>query len=154
MRNIRQNLFFAFIYNLLGVPIAAGVLYPVLRHAAEPDDRGGRDELQLGVGDRQRPASAAIAAVRSAATAGSPLKKAVVPGTARGCLPPSPRRGERGDKAWRAFPAAGEGGERVETVNLAALKTHKQGLMQQMVLDPQDTVSPSPPRGEGSGVRG
>jgi len=29
MRNIRQNLFFAFVYNLLGVPIAAGVLYPV-----------------------------------------------------------------------------------------------------------------------------
>jgi Cu+-exporting ATPase len=28
MRNIRQNLFFAFIYNVLGVPIAAGVLYP------------------------------------------------------------------------------------------------------------------------------
>jgi Cu+-exporting ATPase len=28
MSNIRQNLFFAFIYNLLGVPIAAGVLYP------------------------------------------------------------------------------------------------------------------------------
>lgn len=28
MRNIRQNLFFAFIYNFLGVPIAAGVLYP------------------------------------------------------------------------------------------------------------------------------
>jgi Cu+-exporting ATPase len=29
MRNIRQNLFFAFIYNSLGVPIAAGVLYPL-----------------------------------------------------------------------------------------------------------------------------
>jgi len=28
VRNIRQNLFFAFVYNLLGVPIAAGVLYP------------------------------------------------------------------------------------------------------------------------------
>jgi Cu+-exporting ATPase len=28
MRNIRQNLFFAFFYNLLGVPIAAGILYP------------------------------------------------------------------------------------------------------------------------------
>jgi len=29
MRNIRQNLFFAFVYNLLGVPIAAGVFYPI-----------------------------------------------------------------------------------------------------------------------------
>jgi Cu+-exporting ATPase len=29
MRNIKQNLFFAFIYNSLGIPIAAGVLYPV-----------------------------------------------------------------------------------------------------------------------------
>ena len=28
MRNIRQNLFFAFFYNALGVPIAAGALYP------------------------------------------------------------------------------------------------------------------------------
>ncbi|MGB7770057.1 MAG: heavy metal translocating P-type ATPase [Verrucomicrobiia bacterium] len=30
MKNIRQNLFFAFVYNALGVPIAAGILYPVL----------------------------------------------------------------------------------------------------------------------------
>ena len=30
MRNVKQNLFFAFVYNSLGVPIAAGVLYPVL----------------------------------------------------------------------------------------------------------------------------
>jgi len=30
MSNIRQNLFFAFIYNAAGVPIAAGVLYPVM----------------------------------------------------------------------------------------------------------------------------
>jgi Cu+-exporting ATPase len=30
MRNIRQNLFFALVYNSLGVPLAAGVLYPVL----------------------------------------------------------------------------------------------------------------------------
>jgi Cu+-exporting ATPase len=29
MRNIRQNLFFAFVYNSLGIPIAAGILYPV-----------------------------------------------------------------------------------------------------------------------------
>jgi Cu+-exporting ATPase len=30
MHNIRQNLFFAFVYNVVGIPIAAGVLYPVL----------------------------------------------------------------------------------------------------------------------------
>jgi Cu+-exporting ATPase len=30
LRNIRQNLFFAFAYNALGVPVAAGVLYPSL----------------------------------------------------------------------------------------------------------------------------
>jgi len=28
MRNIRQNLFFAFVYNVAGIPLAAGVLYP------------------------------------------------------------------------------------------------------------------------------
>ena len=30
MQNIKQNLFFAFVYNAAGVPVAAGVLYPVL----------------------------------------------------------------------------------------------------------------------------
>jgi Cu+-exporting ATPase len=30
MRNIRQNLFFAMIYNAVGVPVAAGILYPFL----------------------------------------------------------------------------------------------------------------------------
>jgi Cu+-exporting ATPase len=30
MRNIRQNLVLAFVYNVLGVPLAAGVLYPAL----------------------------------------------------------------------------------------------------------------------------
>jgi cation transport ATPase len=36
MRNIRQNLFFAFVYNLLGVPIAAGVLYPIFGWLLSP----------------------------------------------------------------------------------------------------------------------
>jgi Cu+-exporting ATPase len=30
MRNIRQNLFLAFVYNAVGVPVAAGALYPIL----------------------------------------------------------------------------------------------------------------------------
>jgi Cu+-exporting ATPase len=36
MKNIRQNLFFAFIYNLVGVPVAAGVLYPNFRILLNP----------------------------------------------------------------------------------------------------------------------
>ena len=34
--NIKQNLFFAFVYNALGVPVAAGVLYPVLGTLLSP----------------------------------------------------------------------------------------------------------------------
>jgi Cu+-exporting ATPase len=48
MRNIRQNLFFALIYNALGVPIAAGVLYPISASPApQPDDRCCRHELSV-----------------------------------------------------------------------------------------------------------
>ncbi|HVV45053.1 MAG TPA: hypothetical protein VHC72_07595, partial [Bryobacteraceae bacterium] len=35
-RNIRQNLFFAFVYNSIGVPIAAGLLYPVFGLVLSP----------------------------------------------------------------------------------------------------------------------
>jgi Cu+-exporting ATPase len=36
MRNVRQNLWFAFGYNALGVPLAAGVLYPVFGWLLSP----------------------------------------------------------------------------------------------------------------------
>jgi Cu+-exporting ATPase len=36
MANIRQNLFFAFVYNLLGIPVAAGVLYPFIGVVLSP----------------------------------------------------------------------------------------------------------------------
>jgi Cu+-exporting ATPase len=36
MRNIRQNLFFAFVYNAAGVPVAAGVLYPLFGIVLSP----------------------------------------------------------------------------------------------------------------------
>ena len=36
IRNIKQNLFFAFVYNALGVPVAAGVLYPVFGTLLSP----------------------------------------------------------------------------------------------------------------------
>jgi Cu+-exporting ATPase len=45
---------FAFAYNAVGIPIAAGVLYPGLRHPAQPDDRGAGDVAEFGLGHRQR----------------------------------------------------------------------------------------------------
>ena len=36
IRNIKQNLFFAFVYNAVGVPVAAGVLYPVFGTLLSP----------------------------------------------------------------------------------------------------------------------
>jgi len=36
LRNIRQNLFFAFVYNALGVPVAAGALYPAFGFLLSP----------------------------------------------------------------------------------------------------------------------
>jgi Cu+-exporting ATPase len=45
MRNIRQNLLFAFIYNAMGVPIAAGVLYPLLGVMLSPAISAGAMSL-------------------------------------------------------------------------------------------------------------
>ncbi|MEG3841085.1 heavy metal translocating P-type ATPase [Microcoleus sp. herbarium14] len=41
MRNIRENLFFAFIYNIAGIPIAAGILYPIFGWLLNPIIAGG-----------------------------------------------------------------------------------------------------------------
>ena len=41
MRNIRQNLFFAFVYNVAGIPIAAGILFPVFGWLLNPIVAGG-----------------------------------------------------------------------------------------------------------------
>ncbi|MEO1393678.1 MAG: heavy metal translocating P-type ATPase [Cyanobacteria bacterium J06634_5] len=41
INNIRQNLFFAFIYNILGIPIAAGVLFPIFGWLLNPVIAGG-----------------------------------------------------------------------------------------------------------------
>ena len=57
-RNIRQNLFFAFVYNVARRPDCRGRALPVLRLAAVADDRRRGDELEFGVGDRQRAAPA------------------------------------------------------------------------------------------------
>ena len=51
-RNIRENLFFAFIYNTLGILIAAGILYPFFRAPAESHAGQRRNEPEFGVGHR------------------------------------------------------------------------------------------------------
>ena len=62
MRNIRQNLVFAFLYNGIGIPIAAGVLYPAFGLEAESDDRRGRHGGVLAVRGRQRQPAAGLQA--------------------------------------------------------------------------------------------
>ncbi|MDO5155785.1 MAG: heavy metal translocating P-type ATPase [Eubacteriales bacterium] len=40
IRNVKQNLFWAFCYNTIGIPLAAGLLYPISRHLLEPQFAG------------------------------------------------------------------------------------------------------------------
>ena len=67
---MKQNLAFAFVYNALGVPLAAGVLYPVHGLAAVADDRRAGDEPEFGLGDRQCAAAARTQGVAPARPAG------------------------------------------------------------------------------------
>ena len=53
MRNIRQNLFFAFLYNAAGVPIAAGALYPLFGLLLSPTI--GAAAMALSFGQRSSP---------------------------------------------------------------------------------------------------
>ena len=58
MRNIRQNLFLSFAYNVAGIPLAAGRALPVLRPAAVARGGGRRDGAVVGQRHRQRAAPA------------------------------------------------------------------------------------------------
>ena len=75
MRNIRQNLFLAFVYNAVGVPVAAGVLYPLTGTLDQPDLGERRDDAQFGVGDLERAATAARCALRGERMAVDPVCK-------------------------------------------------------------------------------
>ncbi len=59
MHNVRQNLFLAFVYNVIGIPIAAGAAVSRLRAGAAAGLCCPGDELELGLSRHQRPAAAA-----------------------------------------------------------------------------------------------
>jgi haloacid dehalogenase-like hydrolase len=85
MRNIRENLIFAFAYNAIGIPISAGALYPALRHPSQSDHWRAGDVAQLCLRDRQRPATAYAQALipRLALPLGVPVSRSSHPTRAR-----------------------------------------------------------------------
>ena len=56
VRNIHMNLFWAFFYNVLGIPLAAGVLYPAFQLRLSPMIGSAAIEFELRVRGDQRPA--------------------------------------------------------------------------------------------------
>ena len=86
MRNIRQNLFFAFIDDVLGVPVAVGVLYPAFG-AFEPRSCKCGDDVQLGFGDRQRGSAAHGQRVSGAPALPAPHRVRVIVNAEGGTVP-------------------------------------------------------------------
>ena len=79
IRNIKENLFWAFFYNAIGIPIAAGVFYPAFQLKMNPM-LGALDELQLGVCGEQCAAPALVQAKHTEAapkTVSSPSDRGV-----------------------------------------------------------------------------
>lgn len=64
LRTVKQNLFFAFIYNIVGIPLAAGVLYPVAGWLLPPMFAAGRHGGQQCFGGDEQPATARVFARR------------------------------------------------------------------------------------------
>ena len=104
MRNIRQNLFFAFIYNAAGIPIAAGVLYPIVRPAAVADHRRRRHGAVVGERRRQRAAAARCEALKTRASrlfvSGESASRPLRCTTRRRSLPRATRRDPRQRRCW------------------------------------------------------
>ena len=90
MRNIRQNLFLAFVYNAVGIPVAAGVLYPFFGMPSQPDHRRRGHGAVVAVRRQQRqpapPLARPAAPDRCRARPGRPGRRGAGDGP-RGTLP-------------------------------------------------------------------
>ena len=67
LRNIRENLFWAFIYNIIGIPLAAGVWIPIFGWTLAADVRGARDESFELLRRDERAAAQSLPSARSKA---------------------------------------------------------------------------------------
>ncbi|NES02195.1 MAG: hypothetical protein F6K22_04705 [Okeania sp. SIO2F4] len=83
MKNIRQNLFLAFIYNTLGIPIAAGILYPLTGWLLNPIIAGGAMAfialLESGIGNRYGGNSKLLKGFRMREMSRALMRSAIVP---------------------------------------------------------------------------
>ena len=96
MRIVRQNLVWAFGYNVVLIPIAMGALIPTLRPRAEPGPRRRGDGLELGERRPQRASPAERAAQRCRAARVTPRPRPADPApTPRTGGRPRPRSGRR-----------------------------------------------------------
>ena len=117
MRNIRENLFWAFAYNSILIPVAMGVLYPAFGILLDPDPGCRRRWPQLGDGRRTlrlrrfrpgagRPAGSGLAGKPSALDPGSARLAGVVGGAATR-RPPADRSPGSGPVRRRCSPRGG-----------------------------------------------
>ena len=112
MRKVKQNLFWAFVYNTVGIPIAAGILYPFTGQLRQSRAGGLLHGHQLGLGHPEHAAAAAVQAEQPRTAEVQPAAPTLVPaGTTEGGArvaeqPADEHLDDRTTRAACAWPAS------------------------------------------------